>query len=115
MRRHRWPAYGLDLGRRTNGALVLAIQGRSGLIANPNGSTRLEAGQRLIVMEAQPTAEMERLWGEALEDASKPKAWRTRTILNRAQPEFLGTPGRPSRPGDRRQPRHWPCHRPATG
>ena len=65
----------LDLGRRTNGALVLAIQGRSGLIANPNGSTRLEAGQRLIVMGSpSQLQEMERLLGEALEDASVLKA-----------------------------------------
>ena len=65
----------LDLGRRTNGALVLAIQGRSGLIANPNGSTRLEAGQRLIVMgSTSQLQEMERLLGEALEDASVLKA-----------------------------------------
>ena len=65
----------LDLGRRTNGALVLAIKGRGGLIANPNGSTRLEAGQRLIVMGSpSQLQEMERLLGEALEDASVIKA-----------------------------------------
>jgi voltage-gated potassium channel len=45
------------------------------LIANPNGSTQLQAGQRLIVMGSPSQLQaMERLLGEALEDASVLKA-----------------------------------------
>ena len=70
----------LDLGRRTNGALVLAIQGRSGLI-QPQWVTRLEAGQRLIVMGSpSQLQEMERLLGEAWKTPACSKPERTRTI-----------------------------------
>jgi voltage-gated potassium channel len=61
----------LNLGRRTGGAMVLAIQSNNGLEANPSGSYRLAPGQRLIVMgsPAQLKA-MADLLGEALETAS---------------------------------------------
>ena len=61
----------LDIGRRTKGALVLAIQGGSGLIANPNGETVLQAGQRLIVMGSPLQLQaLEQLLGDALESAT---------------------------------------------
>ena len=61
----------LDLGRRTGGALVLAIQGEGGLIANPTGSTVLQAGQRLIVMGSPKQLQaLEQLLGDALQTAS---------------------------------------------
>ena len=61
----------LDIGRRTGGALVLAIQAQGGLIANPNGETVLQAGQRLIVMGSPVQLQsLEQLLGEALESAT---------------------------------------------
>jgi voltage-gated potassium channel len=61
----------LDLGRRTGGALVLAIHSDSGLIANPSGATTLAAGQRLVVMGSLPQLKaMEELLGAALDTTS---------------------------------------------
>ncbi len=61
----------LDLGRRTGGALVLAIQGPDGLLANPSGNTTLSLGQRLVVMGSPKQLEaLELLLGSALQTCS---------------------------------------------
>ncbi|WP_288917532.1 TrkA family potassium uptake protein [uncultured Synechococcus sp.] len=61
----------LDLGRRSGGALVLAIHGVEGLVANPSGHTTLAPGQRLVVMGSPKQLEaLEGLLGAALESSS---------------------------------------------
>lgn len=61
----------LDLGRRTGGALVLAIHGPEGLLANPSGHTTLALGQRLVVMGSPKQLEaLARLLGAALKTCS---------------------------------------------
>jgi voltage-gated potassium channel len=61
----------LDLGRRSGGALVLAIHGVEGLVANPSGHTTLAPGQRLVVMGSPKQLEaLERILGAALESSS---------------------------------------------